>query len=87
MNKEMERMISKDLKMNVDEIRKSSWDELSQRPYEHKKAFRPGNMFLVRGNINLAQGRVMGTRLLNVRNTYRKALYELKCLMKPRKKQ
>lgn len=86
MNKGLERMISKDLNMDIDEIRKSSWDELTKKSYQRKKAFCPENLFFVRGNINLAQNRIMNTGLLNIRNTYRKALYGIKCLIKLKKK-
>ena len=82
MNKGMERLISQDLGMDIAQIRESTWCELLNAPRKNGRAFRPKNMFLVSGNINLAQNRTMGTRLLNIRNIIRKALYEIKCLVR-----
>ncbi len=80
MNKGMEKMISKECNMDINEVRKSAWDKLIKKPYRKEKAFRPKNMLLVSGNIHLAENRIMGTRLLNIRNNCRKVLYVIKCL-------
>jgi len=82
MNRGMEQLISRELKIDINQIRKSTWDELLKRPYAKEKAFRPKNMFLVNSNINLAENQTMGTRLLNIRNNCRKALYTIKCLIR-----
>ena len=68
MNKGMEKMISRDLGMDINTIRESSWSDLLKRPRRTQKAFRPKNMFLVSGNINLAQNRIMGMHAVNMRN-------------------
>lgn len=80
MNKGMEELISKELNMDINKIRESTWNELLKMPRRKGKAFRPKNTFLVSGNINLTENRTMGTWLLNIRNIYRKVLYEVKCL-------
>lgn len=82
MNKGMEQLISKDLNMDISKIRESSWNELTNFPYHKGRAFRPKNMFLVSGNINLAQNRTMNCYLLNIRNIYRKVSFEIKCLLR-----
>lgn len=83
MNKAMENLISHDLGMNIEDIREATWEELLKIPYNKtQKRFRPKNMFLVSGNINLAQNRTMGMRGLDFKNTIRKALYKIRCLMK-----
>lgn len=46
MNKAMEKMISRDLGMNINQIRKSPWNELFTRPYGREKAFQRQNSFL-----------------------------------------
>lgn len=80
MNKGMEKLISDELNMDINKIRESTWNELLKMPHKKEEPFRPKNMFLVSGNINLTENRTMGTRLLNLRNNYRKALYAIKCL-------
>ena len=85
MNRGMEHLISKDLDMDISKIRESSWSELTNLPYKRGRAFRPKNMFLVSGNINLAQNRTMGIYFVNLRNICRKVLYKIKCLLKHRK--
>lgn len=86
MNSRMEQMISKDLGLGIGQIRKSSWDELDRFPKKKReKAFRPKNMFIVGGNINLAENREMGKVGVELRNTYRKVIYGVKCLLKSRK--
>ena len=82
MLKKMEQMLSKDLGMDVERIRKESWNELDK--LSGKKIgvpFRPKDMFIVGGNINLASGREMGKVSLELRNTYRKVIYKAKCLL------
>ena len=86
MNRKMEQMISKDLGIGIGQIRKSSWDELDKFPREiRKRAFRPKNMFIVGGNINLAENREMGKFVIELRNAYRKVAYKVKCLRKSKK--
>lgn len=86
MNRKMEQMISKDLGIGIRQIRKLSWDELDRFPKKiGEKSFRPKNMFIVGGNINLAENREMGKIRIELRNTYRKAVYKVKCLLKPKK--
>ena len=91
MEKQMEQMISEDLGIDIDTIRESSWNELEKRQHKVKKlwepGFRPANIFLVGGNINLAQGREMGTFWLEIRCKIREVEYKLKCLRKNRKKE
>ncbi len=82
MNKGLERMIEKDLHMEADAIRRSSWDDLLKRHNTFKKPFRPQNLFFTSGNIYLAQNRTMKMHAVNVRNVFRKGLCEIKCLMK-----
>lgn len=79
-------MISRDLGMDINTIRESSWSDLLTRPRHTKRAFRPKNMFLVSGNINLAQNRIMGMHAVNIRNNYRKGIHEIKCLLKRMKR-
>lgn len=85
MNKEMEKMISRDLGLEIKKIRTSSWDELGKIPRERGKAFRPKDMFRVGGNINLAENREMGMTVLRLRNIYRKVIYKIKCLLRDKK--
>ena len=86
MNKQMEAMISKDLGMDINKIRKSSWKELDKTVNKEKgKAFRPKNVFIVGGNINLAENREMGLFAITLRNFYREVVYKCKCLMKGKK--
>jgi hypothetical protein len=85
MNKAMEDMISRDLGLGIKKIRTSSWDELCRLPRKKGKAFRPKDMFLVAGNINLAANREMGTTVLALSNIYRKVIYKIKCLLKGKK--
>ena len=82
MNREMEKMISRDLGLEIKKIRTSSWDDLCKIPRKWEKAFRPKNMFLVGGNINLAEKREMGMTVIGLRNIYRKAMYTIKCLLR-----
>ena len=72
MNRAMEEMISRDLGLAIKKIRTSSWDDLDKIPRKRGKAFRPKDMFLVGGNINLAEYREMGMTVLGLRNIYRK---------------
>ena len=73
MNIQMETMISKDLGMNIDKVRKSSWKELDKTVNKEKgKVFRPD--------------KEVGLFTITLRNFYRNILYKCKCLMKGRKK-
>lgn len=75
-------MISKDLGIEIGRIRKASWNELDRLPKKiGEKPFRPQNMFIVGGNINLAEKREMGKWGIELRNIYRKAVYKAKCLL------
>lgn len=86
MKKKMEQMVSKDLGIEIERIRKLSWDELDKFPKKKwEKPFRPKDMFIVGGNINLAENREMGTIGIELRNTYRKVMYEIKCLLMNKK--
>ncbi len=85
MNKAMEEMISRDLGLEIKKIRTSSWDELGKIPRKKEKAFRPKDMFLVGGNINLAENKEMGMTVLGLRNIYRKVTYKTKCLLRNKK--
>lgn len=85
MNRAMEDMISRDLGLGIKKIRTASWDELDRLPRKKEKAFRPKDMFLVGGNINLAENREMGTTVLALKNTYRKVIYKTKCLLRGKK--
>ena len=85
MNRAMEEMISRDLGLEIKKIRTSSWDELEKIPRKREKAFRPKDMFLVGGNINLAENREMGMTVLGLRNIYRKVIYKIKCLLRNKK--
>lgn len=86
MNKKMEAMISKDLGIGINKIRRKSWEELDRYPKRGRgKAFRPKNMFIVGGNINLAEKREMGKIGLELRNTYRKVMYKVKWLLRGKK--
>lgn len=81
----MEEMISRDLGLEINKIRMSSWDELCKIPKKNEKAFRPEDMFLISGNINLAEKREMGMTMLELRNFYRKVKYNIRCLLKNKK--
>ncbi len=85
MNRAMGEMISRDLGLELKQIRTSSWNDLCKIPRKREKAFRPKDMFLVGGNINLAENREMGMTILELRNIYRKAIYKIKCLLKNKK--
>lgn len=86
MNIKMEQMISKDLGIGIKQIRRSSWSELERLPQKKKsKAFRPKNIFIVGGNINLAENREMGKMTIELRSTYRKVIYKIKCLLRNKK--
>lgn len=86
MKTEMEQMISKDLGIEIKQIRNASWEKLEKSPKKiGEKPFRPKNMFIVGGNINLAEKREMGKIGIELRNTYRKAAYKVKCLLASRK--
>ena len=85
MNRAMEDMISRDLGLGIKKIRTSSWDELNRLPRKRGKAFRPKDMFLVGGNINLAENREMGTAVLALKNIYREVIYKTKCLLRGKK--
>lgn len=83
MNKKMEQMISKDLGIEIKKIREKTWGELDKFPRKGiEKSFRPKHMFIVGGNINLAENREMGKISLELRNIYRKVMYQFKCLLK-----
>lgn len=83
MNRQMEQMISRDLGIGVGRIRRLSWKELDKLSRKiGERPFRPKDMFIVGGNINLAEDREMGKIKIEVRNTYRKAIYKVKCLLK-----
>ena len=79
----MEKIIANDLGISVDEIRKSSWERLESKSY-HKceKAFRPKNMFIVGGNINLSLKREMGMTRIHLSELRRKVDYKIACLRK-----
>ncbi len=85
MNRAMEKMISRDLGLEIKKIRTSSWDELDKIPRKREKAFRPKDRFLVGGNINLVENREMGMTALELRNIYRKVIYKIKCLLRDKK--
>ena len=86
MNVKMEKMISKDLGIGINQIRESSWDDLERFPGKRRgKAFRPKNIFIVGGNINLAENREMGKTAVELRNIYRKVAYRVKCLLRNKK--
>lgn len=85
MNKEMEKVISKDLGLEIKKIRTLSWDDLGKIPRKMERAFRSKDMFLVGGNINLAENREMGMTVLELRNMCRKVIYKIKCLQKYKK--
>lgn len=83
----MEKIISKDLKMPIGQIRESSWNKLEKRYYGIKeKAFRPKDMFIVGGNINLSLGREMGLTRIAIHEKIRKVNYRVKCLLKNKKR-
>ena len=86
MNRQMEKMISKDLGIESERIRKEPWSKLDRFPKRiGEKAFRPKNLFIVGGNINLATNREVGKIGLEMRNTYRKVGYKVKCLLRSKK--
>lgn len=85
MNRAMEEMISRDLGLAIKKIRSSSWDDLDKIPRKRGKAFRPKDMFLVGGNINLAENREMGMTVLGLRNIYRRVIYKIQCLLRDKR--
>lgn len=86
MERKMEQIISKDLGIGIRQIRKLTWEELDKLPKKKRgKSFRPKDMFIVAGNINLAENHEMGKIGLELRNTYRKVAYKVRCLIKNKK--
>lgn len=87
MDKQMESIISKDLKMPIGQIRTLSWDKLEKRYYGSKeRAFRPKDRFIVGGNINLTLKREMGLTRVGINEKIRKVSYRIKCLLKNKNK-
>lgn len=87
MNKDIENMISKDTGVNIENIRKETWGVLEKTPHKiFEHSFRPEGMFIVGGNIYLAENREMGTWMLNVRSFCREVLYKGKCLRTNKKR-
>lgn len=83
MKKEMENMISKDLGIEINQIRHNSWRDLDKIPRKiFESPFRPQNAFIVGGNINLSQKREMGLWGLKIRGKLRRVEYGVKCLLK-----
>lgn len=88
MDKQMEKIISNDLKMPIEQIRDYSWNKLEKKPYEFKeRAFRPKGMFVVGGNINLTLGREMGLTRVGVNERIREVKYRIQCLLKNKRKE
>ena len=81
----MEEMIARDLGLEIKKIRTSSWNTLEKIPRKRETAFRPKDMFIVSGNINIAGNREMGMADMEIRNFYRKVLYKAKCLLRNKK--
>lgn len=87
MDKQMEKIIAKDLKMPIGQIRNLPWNKLEKRNYGIKeRAFRPQEMFIIGGNINLSLGRVMGLTRIAIHENMRKVNYRIKCLLKNKRK-
>lgn len=88
MDKRMEKIVSKDLKMPIEQIRNLSWNKLERQQYGIKeRAFRPQDMFVVGGNINLTLKREMGLTKIGINETMRKVKYRIKCLLKNKTKE
>lgn len=88
MDKQMEQIISNDLNMPIEQIRKLSWNKLEKRFYGIKeRAFRPEGLFVVGGNINLTLRREMRMIGVGIHEILRKAKYRIKCLRKIRRKE
>lgn len=84
----MEKIISHDLKMPIGQIRNLSWNKLDKWHYGIKeRAFRPKEMFIVGGNINLTLGREMGFTKVGINEKIRKVNYRIKCLLKNKRKE
>ena len=82
----MEKIISNDLEIDIDQIRRLPWDSLEKlHDKKRQRPFRPKDMFISGGNINLAEGREMGMTSVNFRNYIRKVAYKIKCLRKNKK--
>ena len=78
-----ERIISNDLRINPEDIRSMSWAELDKRAIKHKgRLFRPENLFVVSGNIHLANDETMGLTAIRIRDFFRGVRYRIKCLMR-----
>ena len=86
MNKGMEKMISRDLGMDINTIRESSWSDLLKRPRRTQKAFRPKNMFLVKWKYKFSSKSDYGNARRKHEESYRKGIYEIKCLLKHMRK-
>ena len=83
MIKRMEQIISKDVGMNIEGIRCSSWSTLEKQKKNFlEQPFRPKEMFIVGGNINLAENREMGKILLEIRSIVREVAFKIACLLK-----
>jgi len=83
----MEKMFAQDLGISAENIRNATWRELDKLSKRNKeKAFRPQNMFIIGGNIHLAQNHTMGMTLINIRDFCREVIYRIKCLTRIRKK-
>lgn len=85
MNKTMIKIIEKSLNLNIDDIKKSSWDDLSSRIKKNKKfaiPFRPKLYFGINGNIHMEQGRYMGTKFIDFCNSIDYLGFKIKCFLK-----
>ena len=76
------KIISDELGIYSDDISRSSWDELDKRAKRHRGlSFRPENLFVVSGNIHLANDDTMGMAAIRIRDFLRGVRYRVKCLM------
>ena len=83
MDKRLEKIIAKDLGISIEEIRETSWETLvGMRKKLGESAFRPKDMFIVGGNINLTLKREMGMLDITIREMIRKVKYKFKCLLR-----
>ena len=87
MDKQMEKMFAQDLGISVDSIRNASWRELDKLSKRNKeRPFRPKNMFVIGGNIHLAQNHTMGMTRINFNDFCREVIYQIRCLTKTKKR-
>lgn len=81
MKQKLETMITHDLGIQVSEIRKASWNDLERiKRIKKRDLYQPEGMFVVGGNINLAQGKEMDIKDLRLSTMVRRGVYFLKCL-------